>query len=272
MNRRKPTRKRDAANALPADRLTSPIGRLDGRRVVSIGLGGIGVPVAQAVARFLTFSRATTPMVVVDGDAFEERNRSRVSFSGGGNKALCLAAELNALSDGVVPIVPVPAYVTPYNAHRLIDSGSVVLLAVDNHATRKCVSARCAKLTDVLLISGGNDAVGQGRDGTFGHVMVYERRGGRDLCPRLTRFHPEIAHPADKRPDQLGCAALAEAAPQLLFTNLAVAATMLGVFYAWLVGRLDHHEVYLDIVRGRSNPVRRTGSTSPRLSSDDDVL
>ena len=68
---------------------------------------------------------------------------------------------------------------------------------------------------------------------------------------------PEVAHPADRRPDQIGCDALAPSAPQLLFTNLAVGAAMLGLYHAWLTGTLDHEEVYLDIAGGRMVPVRR---------------
>ena len=73
----------------------------------------------------------------------------------------------------------------------------------------------------------------------------------------LTRFHPEIARPADKRPDQLGCTALAQSAPQLLFTNLALASTMLGAFYAWLRGEAEHDEVYLDVAQLAMHPVKR---------------
>jgi hypothetical protein len=238
--------------------------RLASRPVLVIGLGGIGVPVAEGLARFLAFAHVSTTMFLIDGDTFEEQNRARVSYESGGNKALSKARELSAACDSRVAIVPVPKYVTPGNAHRLIEAGSIVFLAVDNHATRRCVSNRCRKLAQVLLISGGNDAVEDGRDGTFGNVMVYERDAGRDLHPPLSRYHPEIARPADKRPDQLGCAALARSAPQLLFTNLAVASAMLGAFYTWLLGRLGHDEVFLDIAAARMIPVARHQAPSRR--------
>jgi hypothetical protein len=232
--------------------------RLDGRAIALIGLGGIGAPVAQALGQFLCSSRAAATLFLVDGDDFEERNRSRVLFEGSGNKALVKAREIAAACNESVSIIPVPSYVTPRNARRIITEGAVVMLAVDNHATRRCVSDRCRRMRDVLLISGGNDDIGPGRDGTFGSVQVYERVGGADRTAPLTRFHPEIAKPADKRPDQLGCAVLAQSQPQLLFTNLAVASAMLGAFYAWLLGHVDYDELFLDIVQGRMNPVRRT--------------
>jgi hypothetical protein len=109
----------------------------------------------------------------------------------------------------------------------------------------------------VVLISGGNDGIEGDRDGTFGNVMIYERVAGGDVTNPLTRYHPEIARPRDKRPDEIGCAELARSSPQLLFTNLAVAAAMLGMFYAWLTSSLEHEEVFLDVVRARMQGVGR---------------
>jgi hypothetical protein len=239
--------------------------RLRGRSIKVIGLGGIGSPVAQALAQFLgVTARAGTPLFLVDGDSYEEKNRGRVVFHGGGNKAISKAQELCAIGNGLLPIVPVPTFVTPYNVRRLIGEHDVVFMAVDNHATRRAVSNRCRKTRDVVLISGGNDGVEDGREGTFGNVMVYERIAGRDVSHPLTRFHPEIAKPRDKRPDEIGCLALAHSSPQLLFTNLAVAAAMLGTFYAWLTDRLEYEELFFDVRAGRMLPVARTRSNARR--------
>jgi hypothetical protein len=241
-----------------ADHLRTLTNRLHGRSITVIGLGGIGSPVAQALAQFLGVSAPPgTNLFLVDGDAFEEKNRARVTFQDGGNKAISKARELTATCGGAVAIVPVPKYVTPYNVHRLVNNDGVVFLAVDNHATRRCVSNRCRKLQDIVLISGGNDGIDDGREGTFGNVLIYERVAARDVTSPLTRFHPEIAQPRDKRPDERGCVALAQSSPQLLFTNLAVATAMLGTFYAWLTGRVNYEEVFLDIASTRLQSVRR---------------
>jgi molybdopterin/thiamine biosynthesis adenylyltransferase len=195
----------------------------------------------------------------VDGDRYEEANRSRVLFKSLDNKAISLSAELSTLTEGAVAIVPVPRFVSPANVHRLVGERDVVFLAVDNHATRRCVSNRCRRLAEVLLISGGNDGLEDNRSGTFGNVMVYLRKRSRDQTSPLSRFHPEIARPQDKRPDELSCEELARAgAPQLLFTNLAVAAAMLQPFYGWLSRSLDYEELCLDIGKGRMTPVRRS--------------
>lgn len=222
-----------------------------------IGLGGIGAPVAQALAQFLSSRGLSQSAWVIDGDTYEERNKDRVLFETCDNKAVAKARELARACGGGPTILPVPEYVTPRNVRRLIQDGDVVFLCVDNHASRKLVSNRCRRLQDVVLISGGNDGIGDGRAGTLGNVQVYIRQAGRDVTNPLTRFHPEIAHPKDARPDERGCAVIAQVAPQLLFTNLAVAAAMLGAFHTWLSGALDYEEVYLDIARGRMTPVKR---------------
>jgi hypothetical protein len=38
---------------------------------------------------------------------------------------------------------------------------------------------------------------------------------------------------------------------------------MLNAFYAWRMGKLQYSEVYVDILEGKSNPVRRSPATLP---------
>ncbi len=210
------------------------------------------------MAQFLSTQPAPCSLWLVDGDSYEERNRERVVFQSYDNKAVAKAHEFATATSNRVAVIPVPRYVTSGNARRLIEEGDIVFLCVDNHATRKTVNSRCGRLNDVALFSGGNDGIEGEQEGTFGNVQVYLREGGQDVSNSLTRFHPEIARPGDKSPAQMGCAALAaQSAPQLLFTNLAVASAMLGAFYSWLHGRLSYEEVYLDISLGKMTPVKR---------------
>jgi hypothetical protein len=242
-----------------ADHVRGLTSRLQGRSIKLVGLGGVGSPVAQALTQFLGVSAPGTTLFLIDGDSFEERNRARVAFQGGGNKAVSKAQELTTTCHSGVAIVPVPKFVTPYNVHRLLGERDVVLSAVDNHSTRRCLSNRCRRLRDIVLISAGNDGIEHGREGTFGNVMIYERVSGRDVTSPLTKYHREIARPRDKRPDEMGCMAIALSSPQLLFTNLAAAAAMLGTFYAWLTGRVNYEEVFFDIALARMQPIRRSG-------------
>jgi len=244
-------------NQEKTDKIQRCSSRLAGRSIKVVGLGGIGTPVAQAVAQFLAYGAIRSTLFLIDGDTFEEKNRERVLFRSGGNKAISKAAELSETSGDRLTIIPVPRYVTPGNVRRLVEECDIVLLAVDNHVSRRCLSNCCSKLKNVVLISGGNDGIEKDKDGTFGNVIVFVREGGRNLTSGLTRFHPEIATPPDKRPDQVGCAALAHSSPQLLFTNLAVAAAMLGAFYAYANGMLKYEEIFLDIVQAKVTPIQR---------------
>lgn len=237
---------------------------LHDRELKVIGLGGIGTPVAQALAQFLAFRSTRCKMWLIDGDRYMEHNKERVLFFAElDNKAVVKAQELSHALEGRIGILPVPKYVTPKNIRQMITEGDILFLCVDNHATRKLVGDRCRKLKDVVLISGGNDGIEEGRTGTFGNVQVFLRCRGRDLTNPLTRFHQELARPRDKRPDELGCAELIQQVPQLVFTNLAVASAMLGTFYAWLSGTLNYEELYLDILHGHCTPVRRAVEERP---------
>jgi hypothetical protein len=227
------------------------------QRYVVIGLGGVGGLVLRLLVQFLHSEGRRATVLAVDGDRFEERNRARMLFGHTGPKAVVLAGEIAELYGDRVTIVPVPRYVTPRNVGDLIDEGDVIFCQPDNHATRRVVEQRCTRLRSVTLFSGGNDGVENGKTGTYGNVQVYRRRAGRNLSNPLSRFHPEIAQPADQLPGK-GCAAALASAPQLLFTNLTVTAAMLGAFYAWRAGQLDFEEVYFDILTGRMVPARRT--------------
>jgi molybdopterin/thiamine biosynthesis adenylyltransferase len=219
---------------------------------VLVGLGGIGGALAPVLARYLEHRPGPrSRLTLVDGDVFQPPNRERQPFRRLGNKATVTAETLAEQFEGV-SIRAVDQYLDPSNVAAAIDENVVVLLGVDNHATRKLVSDHCATLADVTLISGGNDF-------TDGNVQVYVRRDGRDVTHPLTAYHPEIAHPADHSPAELGCEVLYEAGePQLLFTNLAIASAMLNAWYRVVEqGRVDYDEVYVDIQAARMLPVRR---------------
>src|SRR5207249_8246710 len=92
------------------------------KAVKVFGLGGIGAPVAQAMAQFLSFQPGgSCSLWLIDGDHDEDRNRDRVLFEIYDNKAVAKAQELTRACDGRVTIFPVPEYVTPRNVRRLIE-------------------------------------------------------------------------------------------------------------------------------------------------------
>ena len=231
-----------------------------GSGVKLVGLGGVGSIVARYLVLFLRALEVDSRLVLVDGDEFEPANAARMAFAEPGNKAECVRDELlHLVEESRLGLLAVPEYLTPENLGRLIEEGDVVLLTVDNHATRKLVSDHCATLSDVTLLSGGNDGVGPDstgaeRSGTFGNVQVYRREGGVDRSPDLGRFHPEIARPADRRPDELDCVSAAQSTPQLLFANLQTASALLNTLLLHLCGDLGYPELCFDIRAGRMAP------------------
>jgi predicted ThiF/HesA family dinucleotide-utilizing enzyme len=232
--------------------------------VLVIGLGGVGLPLARAIATFLAglcfaIDALTVRLVLCDGDGYLEENTYRMDIPGLGNKAGALGADL--LERFTCPnflVRWVAEYVTPANVGRLIQDHDCVLLACDNHATRHLVGQHCAALPNVTLISGGNDGVEEGLRGTYGNVQVHVRRNGQDWTAPLDRFHPEIAHPQDRSPHDMSCLELVSAGvPQILFVNLAVASAMCNALLRLMmaeVGQPMYDEVGLDILDAVSMP------------------
>jgi molybdopterin/thiamine biosynthesis adenylyltransferase len=222
-----------------------------------IGLGGIGSHLVSPLCRYLDVSvfQDRVNVVVIDGDHYEAKNADRQEFLDVGNKALVTAERIKR-DYPYVSVEAKPQYVTEENIFFMVNDGDVVLLGVDNHATRKLVSDHCTTFDSVVLISGGNELID-------GNVQIYVRSGGKDVTPPLTHFHQEIAEPIDRNPAEMSCEELAQSGvPQLIFTNLTVAVLMLSAF--WMVskfltgkGRLVYSEQYFDIVTGQTVAVLR---------------
>ena len=193
--------------------------------------------------------------MLVDGDEYEPKNYERQEFSQMGNKAEVKATELE-IKFPEIRVDSYDAYINETNTAEVIKEGDVVFLCVDNHKSRNIISNYCKQLQDVTLISGGNDF-------TDGNVQIYVRRGGKDLTPDLAAYHPEIANPADKLPDELSCEQLANADPQLYFVNLGVATLMCWAFYKTIVeGQVDPQaEVYFDMLQMSANTQTRIVKT-----------
>jgi molybdopterin/thiamine biosynthesis adenylyltransferase len=227
-------------------------------RVVIIGLGGIGLILSRYLTLFLSAFEEEFRVLLCDGDAFEPANRYRMDVPDFDNKAVAVADQLSELFGRPgLHLRWLPEFVTPQNVEQVIQPGDCVFLCVDNHATRKLASDRCRELPDVVLISGGNDGIEHGQQGTYGNVQVYVREGGRDRTAPLDRFHPEIASPPDRNPADLDCLELAAAgAPQLLFANLAIASAMANALLRLLMSgdQAMYDEVCLDVLEATTAP------------------
>ena len=215
-----------------------------------IGLGGIGSVLCDEICRFINYSIDFSYIVLIDGDSYEVKNYERQNFRKFGNKAEVKQKELSS-TFGNLNIDSVNSYVNEDNINKLISTGDIVFLGVDNHKTRKIVSNYCNTLQDVTLISGGNEY-------TDGNVQIYVRREGKDLTPDLCCYHPEIKNSVDKLPNEMSCEELSKSEPQLLFTNLTAATFMCQAFYNVVIqNTIKYSEVYFDILNMKSDSKTR---------------
>jgi len=223
-------------------------------RVVVIGLGGIGSILARYLILFLAGLPEEFRVLLVDGDEFESGNTYRMDVPAFDNKAVAIEAELAERfgREGLV-IRSQSQYLSKENKDTLIREGDFVFLCVDNHATRKLASDRIGELENGVLISAGNDGVGENERGTYGNLQVFAKQNGETVAGApLDMFHPEIAEPEDVPPDEMDCMELAaQGAPQLLPVNLTMASAMLSAMLRFLMppaGESLYDEVCLDIL------------------------
>lgn len=227
-----------------------------------IGLGGVGGIVARYLLLFLRSLDSDVRLVLIDGDTFEPANAERMAFGKNGNKADVVREELLPLVEqSRVTLGAVSEYVTEDNITRLVREGDLVVLAVDNHATRKLVSDHCeSALSECCLISGGNDGIedqpnGRSLRGTYGNCQIYAKEGGTECTAPLTYLHPEIAEPTDEVPGGPDCTELAQSVPQILFANLMVASAILNALFLHLCGALHYEEVCFDLADALMRPM-----------------
>lgn len=222
------------------------------RKIKVIGAGGIGCYLIEPLARYLSYSEDSCELTVIDGDCYEERNRERQRFNSCTNKA----SETVGRYKSEFPKIHFKykdEYLNEENIVPNIRENDTVFLCVDNHSTRKLVSDRCSELDNVTLISGGNDY-------TDGNVICYIRKNSENQTKPLTELHPKIANPEDVNPgnnselERTGCQRETQTQPQLLFTNLAIASTMLNCYRKCEQDKVNFHQVYVDIDTLRSRP------------------
>jgi molybdopterin/thiamine biosynthesis adenylyltransferase len=207
-----------------------------------VGLGGVGSILAERLCRFLNYSQDhEASIILIDGDEYEAKNYIRQEFSSIGNKAEVKAVELQ-MKFPSIKFGAMDAFINESNISDFIKEGDVVFVCVDNHKSRMIISRYCQCLQDVTVISGGNEY-------TDGNVQLYARRQGKDMSPDLCAYHPEIASPNDKLPEEMSCEELAQSDPQLYFVNLGVATLMCWTFYNAIVrGSYERSEVYFDML------------------------
>lgn len=248
----------------------------DQKRFVLVGAGGIGTWLAEGLARMLEFKYPNSALIIVDGDNYEEKNKERQSFTTMGNKAISTANTLTK-NFNKTTFIPVPKWVVDDNfggvddpdspkikASQLIAEGDVVFAVVDNFAARKIIFDAASKLHNVDVFTGGND------DALFGSIYHYQRRDGIDITDHPVNTHPEYENPPDKNPGELSCQdrAKIEGGTQLLATNMAVAAFLLGRVQKTIISNQspDEAEIYFDLGVGKAEPYDRRSTIQTIIS------
>jgi hypothetical protein len=207
------------------------------RQIKVIGAGGIGTKLLDPLCQFLNYyipptdptatedeiNNSRFELTIIDGDTFEQRNRERQDFYNFGNKAEVKAAELMRKYD-MVNIRAIPEYINNGNINQLIQEDDIILVCVDNHDTRAMIARKVATMQNVVLISGGNGY-------HTGDILTNIRIAGENYTPAITRYHSEIEEGDGQHPQTLGCEALHQAEPQLLFANMGAAWLMCCRFY-----------------------------------------
>lgn len=170
--------------------------------IVVIGGGGTGSRLMPGLAQLVRTQirkynplafRLNIPIYVVDGDVVEEKNLMRQHFvrqDVGRNKAVVLA-ERYSVGFGV-PITPIPHYLNEGTAIKVrevidflsaIDSGALIIFAVDSAKARRDILSVLAKYTRLMCAKGTKDLepkstpthgflIDAGNEDDFGQVRI----------------------------------------------------------------------------------------------------
>lgn len=248
---------------------------MDVKRFVLVGAGGIGNWLAAGLVRLLEWKYPGSGLIIVDGDSYEEKNKERQEFTKLGNKAVVKAQELIPSFPNTT-IIPLAKWVVSddfsgvadedspkITATQLIRENDIVFAVVDNFAARKIIFDAASKLNNIDVFTGGND------DDLFGSIYHYQKRDGIEITAHPAEFHPEYNNPPDKNPGELSCQdrAQIEGGTQLLATNMAVAAYILGRVQKTIVSeqRPEETEIFFDLGIGKSEPYNRMNEFSESL-------
>ena len=133
--------------------------RLQAARVLIVGLGGLGNPAAQLLAR-----AGVGELVLVDPDGVEISNLQRqILFSEaelGQNKAEAAARHLHT-DNPAVRVQVWPQRATAENLPRLLEGCTLVLDCSDNFATRDALNRACVRAGVPLLSAAAIGLTGQ---------------------------------------------------------------------------------------------------------------
>ncbi len=218
------------------------------QQIIIVGCGGNGSWLSLFLTQYMSVNVDLfyLPIILVDHDTFEDRNRERQFFARPGNKAESLAGTWTKKYGSDLTIQAIPKMVIAREdlgfidrpafelipVDRLIAEYSLVFLCVDKCYPRVVISQYAQTLSNVVLINGG----------TANHdwvVDVYMKRRGMQNNPLEVKYPDLLTRAATEReellqPKQMSCTDLMETrvADQTFIANLSTACTMLQVLHS----------------------------------------
>ena len=224
-------------------------------KLVFVGLGGGGTRLCQTLMQYFHYEKNVYDEIwLVDGDSYEERNKSRQFFIHDGNKAISQAKYYRDLYDSL-SIMFIDKYITPKNINKIIADGDTVLLGVDNHKTRKLFQDYFEQVENLTVISGANEL-------TDGNVMIMHKVDGELLTRTFSEMHPELENPVDKSPHEMNCEEKAVSHPQIGLVNATIADAQARILYAMTAGRgIDFDEKFVNCLTAMERAVPNEKTT-----------
>jgi len=218
--------------------------------VFVIGAGGIGSHLMEPLARLLAYHKeGTKNITLIDGDFYEEKNRTRQLFETrhvGKNKAAALAEKI---AETVFPISHHPEFINKEKFLQIVEAKVLdrnqpimVITAVDNHATRKAVIQALdeAGYPNFAFLSGGNGYAN-------GQIMSYVKLLGEPGTVHPLDKYDDLRFPPDHIPGQQdGCQEEAPAEPQLITANASAALGLLWTVNAMLENDQWYEELHFN--------------------------
>ena len=98
-----------------------------------------------------------------------------------------------------------------------------MFVCVDNHETRNLINTKCKEMSNVILISGGNEF-------HDGNAQLFVMRDGYRWTAAIDEWHPEIGD-FEQDDEDPGCQDRYASTPQLVFANFFASAAMIAMFY-----------------------------------------
>lgn len=232
--------------------LKGPVGVRDPRRLVFVGLGGIGSWLVEPLIRY--FNRDALSVVLVDGDHVETKNLARQSFSTNEvreYKTEGLRRRLTTLFPNA-QIVARFFYVEESNVAEVIQEGDAVFVCPDNHRARNTISKEAVGKSNITVFTAGNELYD-------GSCHVYVKKDGVELTHDFMHRHPE-AQDGPERAE--GCDELIDMGEvQLITVNFMMASMVfMAVHQVYCYGNFRDkekvwtalpQEVYGSVVDGR---------------------